>query len=185
MSLASIIDSTATVRLDSVELRLWFCLDSYADWASFIQYVGEMFRKSNTSYPLIRTRKLRTFLIALRPNPGQKEKIKLNFYFQTSLWCLKRFYEGLMNVSKSFDPINQGLVIAKLETYGINRILPERLPNYLTNRRRFQEKHDFIYIFDQRISNKNVQNKESFFSRISKVLFCEISYCKQESSIVS
>ena len=22
-------------------------------------------------------------------------KIKLNFYFQTSLWCLKRFYEGL------------------------------------------------------------------------------------------
>ena len=83
-----------------------------------------------------------------------------------------------MNVSKSFDPINQGLAIAKLETYGINRILPERLPNYLTNRRRFQEKHDFIYIFDQRISNKNVQNKESFFSRISKVLFCEISYCK-------
>ena len=47
---------------------------------------------------------------------------------------------------KSFDPINQGLVIAKLDTYGINRILPERLPNYLTNRRRFQEKHDFIYI---------------------------------------
>ena len=22
-------------------------------------------------------------------------KIKLNFYFHTSLWCLKRFYEGL------------------------------------------------------------------------------------------
>ena len=22
-------------------------------------------------------------------------KIDLNFYFQTSLWCLKRFYEGL------------------------------------------------------------------------------------------
>ena len=22
-------------------------------------------------------------------------KIKLNFYFYTSLWCLKRFYEGL------------------------------------------------------------------------------------------
>ena len=28
-------------------------------------------------------------------NPGQSEKIKLNFYFHTSLWCLKRFYEGL------------------------------------------------------------------------------------------
>ena len=24
---------------------------------------------------------------------GQSEKIKLNYYFQTSLWCLKRFYE--------------------------------------------------------------------------------------------
>ena len=22
-------------------------------------------------------------------------KIKLNFYFHTSLWCLKRFYEGI------------------------------------------------------------------------------------------
>ena len=30
-----------------------------------------------------------------RPNPGRREKIKLNFYFHTSLWCLKRFYEGL------------------------------------------------------------------------------------------
>ena len=29
------------------------------------------------------------------PNPGRKEKINLNFYFQTFLWCLKRFYEGL------------------------------------------------------------------------------------------
>ena len=30
-----------------------------------------------------------------RPNPGQSEKTKLNFYFHTSFWCLKRFYEGL------------------------------------------------------------------------------------------
>ena len=30
-----------------------------------------------------------------RPNPGRRDKIKLNFYFHTSLWCLKRFYEGL------------------------------------------------------------------------------------------
>ena len=26
---------------------------------------------------------------------GQSEKIKLYFYFHTSLWYLKRFYEGL------------------------------------------------------------------------------------------
>ena len=29
------------------------------------------------------------------PDPGQRKKINLNFYFHTSLWCLKRFYEGL------------------------------------------------------------------------------------------
>ena len=28
-------------------------------------------------------------------NPGGREKIKLNFYFHTFLWCFKRFYEGL------------------------------------------------------------------------------------------
>ena len=30
-----------------------------------------------------------------RPNLGQREKINLNFYFHTSLQCLKRFSEGL------------------------------------------------------------------------------------------
>ena len=29
------------------------------------------------------------------PDPGRREKINLNFYFHTSLWCLKGFYEGL------------------------------------------------------------------------------------------
>ena len=31
----------------------------------------------------------------LHCNSGGREKINLNFYFHTSLWCLKRFYEGL------------------------------------------------------------------------------------------
>ena len=30
-----------------------------------------------------------------RPDPGRREKVNLNFYFHTSLWWLKRFYEGL------------------------------------------------------------------------------------------
>ena len=34
-----------------------------------------------------------------RPNPGQREKVKLNFYFHTFLWCLKKFYEGLKSNS--------------------------------------------------------------------------------------
>ena len=28
-----------------------------------------------------------------RPDPRRREKINLYFYFHTSLWCLKRFYE--------------------------------------------------------------------------------------------
>ena len=28
-------------------------------------------------------------------NPGEEKKNKLNVYFHTSLWCLKKFYEGL------------------------------------------------------------------------------------------
>ena len=37
-----------------------------------------------------------------RPSPRRREKIKLNFYFHTSLWCLKRFYEGLKGLYKTF-----------------------------------------------------------------------------------
>ena len=54
------------------------------DMGSSIQNVRKIFRKTNISYPLIRT-----------PDPGRREKINLIFYFHTSLWCLKRFYKGL------------------------------------------------------------------------------------------
>ena len=37
-----------------------------------------------------------------RPNPGRREKSKVNFYFHTSLWCLKRFYECLKGLHKIF-----------------------------------------------------------------------------------
>ena len=37
-----------------------------------------------------------------RPNAGRREKINLNFYFRTSLWCLKSFYEGLQGLHKTF-----------------------------------------------------------------------------------
>ena len=39
-----------------------------------------------------------------RPNPERGGKAKLNFYFQTSLRCLKRFYEGLKGLNKTFWP---------------------------------------------------------------------------------
>ena len=37
-----------------------------------------------------------------RPNPGRRENTKLSFYFNTALWCLKRFYEGLTGLHKTF-----------------------------------------------------------------------------------
>ena len=30
-----------------------------------------------------------------RPDPGRRKKINYNFYFHFSLWCHKRFYEGV------------------------------------------------------------------------------------------
>ena len=36
-----------------------------------------------------------------RPDPGKREKINLNFYFHT-LWCFKRFYDGLKGLYKTF-----------------------------------------------------------------------------------
>ena len=36
------------------------------------------------------------------PIPDKKEKINLNFCFHHSLWCLKRFYEGLTGLHKTF-----------------------------------------------------------------------------------
>ena len=37
-----------------------------------------------------------------RPNTGRREKINLNVYFHTSLWCLKKFYEGLKGLYQTF-----------------------------------------------------------------------------------
>ena len=38
-----------------------------------------------------------------RPDFGRREKTNLNFYFHTSLWCHKRFYEGLKCLYKTFS----------------------------------------------------------------------------------
>ena len=48
-----------------------------------------------------------TVIISVRNVPCIPEsrieiKIKLNFYFHTSLWCLKRFYEGNYSLHKTF-----------------------------------------------------------------------------------
>ena len=42
-----------------------------------------------------------------RPNPGRREKIKLNFYFYTSLWALKIFMKAL----KTFEALQRSVKI--------------------------------------------------------------------------
>ena len=57
----------------------------------FILHLSVSFVKT----PLFVMSNLTNVLNPFRPNPGRREKIKLNFYFHTYLWCLKRLYEGL------------------------------------------------------------------------------------------
>ena len=45
-----------------------------------------------------------------------KIKINLNFYFHTSLWCLKRFYEGFKSFIKHFEAPQRNMTI-KIEVY--------------------------------------------------------------------
>ena len=42
------------------------------------------------------------FLNPSLPDPWRTEKINLNFYFHTSLWYLKKFYEGPKGLHKIF-----------------------------------------------------------------------------------
>ena len=41
-----------------------------------------------------------------RPNPGQREKIKLNFYFHTFLWCLKGLHKTFWGTTKKCENKN-------------------------------------------------------------------------------
>ena len=62
-------------------------------------------------------------VLALPVGPCIKIKISLNFYFHTSLWCLKSFYEGLFMKTFSFCPgleregIRNGKIVCKHELY--------------------------------------------------------------------
>ena len=40
--------------------------------------------------------------IPSRPDPGRRGENDLNFYFHTSLWYLRRFFEGLGGLLKAF-----------------------------------------------------------------------------------
>ena len=60
-----------------------------------------------------------------RPNPERREKNKLNLYFHTSLWCLRRFYEGLKGLDKSFWDTTKNCENKKFNLIFISRQLSE------------------------------------------------------------
>ena len=59
-------------------------------------------RSLEVKYPPVFVIMRSWFIKPLHPDPGRRKKINLNFYFDTSLWCLKRFYEGLNDLHKTF-----------------------------------------------------------------------------------
>ena len=80
-----------------------------------------------------------------RPNPGRREKIKLNFYFCTSLWCLKRFYEGLSS--------RHEMSLRDLNRISIERDISETSQKHL--------KRDDFFVTSLR-RPKNISKKISF-----------------------
>ena len=71
---------------------------------------GRVGNLASASWTLITTSKVKVWTIEViiykvinpsGPNPGRREKIKLNFHFHTSLWCLKGL-QGLKGLHKTF-----------------------------------------------------------------------------------
>ena len=54
------------------------------------------------------------------PNPRQREKIELNFYFHTSLWCLKRCYESVKGLLNLFEEPQRTVQIKILLNFHFN-----------------------------------------------------------------
>ena len=91
----------------SLRIRSWSQLSQFR-WTSTKlipikkSQAGHIWSEGRTSSPTY------TFL-TLNPfpaNPGGREKFNLNFYFHFSLWCLKRFYEGLKGITKKCENKN-------------------------------------------------------------------------------
>ena len=61
-----------------------------------VKYFFDNIDETPITSPRNLSTELCTIILTLpAPISGQREKINLNFYFHTALWCLKRFYDGL------------------------------------------------------------------------------------------
>ena len=59
-------------------------------------------RNEKYDRPFMNTFSSLTLLVPCISESCIEINIKLHFYFHTSLWCLKRFYEGLESLYKTF-----------------------------------------------------------------------------------
>ena len=80
----------------------------WSNFNGFFPSIEDFLRRENMGLKyfhitfLFKNIKSGILLSPFHQNPGQREKNILNFYFHTSLWCLKRFYEGLKGPHKTF-----------------------------------------------------------------------------------
>ena len=78
--------------------------EEYVNGNAVTEYINGSLVRWTELYPM---RKLYAKQILTLPAPCISEscikiKINLTFYFHSSLWCLKRFYEGLKGLHKAF-----------------------------------------------------------------------------------
>ena len=98
-----------TGKYVSVKTRI---LSHFTQWD-----LAQVKKKARKNGMLLRAFKWMNLLMLIwnfnssRSNPGQRKKIKLNFYFHTSLWCLKSFYEGLKAFIKPFEASKRSVII--------------------------------------------------------------------------
>ena len=87
-----------------------------------------------------------------RSNLGRREKITLNFYFHTSLWCLKRFY--LTTFIKPFEAPQRNV---KIKMHGTGRLKVLEAIDLGSKRRILHAKISRAWLYQE----KNCWNKAS------------------------
>ena len=88
--------SVAADDTDVVLLLLYHWNDIMADITIYFENMKASFsmKSSINSHS--------SLLTLLAPIPDKEKKVNLNFYFHISLWCLRRFYDGLLGLHKTF-----------------------------------------------------------------------------------
>ena len=109
------------------------CLGSYEEFdQNFAQpiYLGQRFTATKRELATARKSKIYslTFPALCISENCFKIKINWNFHFHTSLWCLRRFYEGLMTFAKPFEAPQRSMEIKILVHFlSSSRVGTERI----------------------------------------------------------